>query len=125
MDDLELASYSLYGLTVKLDLEPLGKLPEAIEELVKNVISSKSLLSKKERNIIRDAYKHFRNLTRLEDIEKRQFKEIFVLIQNQNSQNQNPKFEHESKAKKPDQQFRLKNESPSAKLGRERDMSIT
>ncbi|MFQ5823772.1 MAG: hypothetical protein ACE5JB_06935 [bacterium] len=88
LDDLELASYSLYGLTLKLNLEPLGKIPASIEGLIKNIISKKSLLSDKERILIKKAYQHFRSLTRIEETEKRQYKELLSSLQALNSRHQ-------------------------------------
>ncbi|MFQ5864156.1 MAG: hypothetical protein ACE5IW_02895 [bacterium] len=84
MDDLELASYSLYGLTVKMNLEPLGQLPASIESLIKIKNSKKSSLSRKERQIIKEAYTQFRNMTRIEESEKRQFKELLASLQELN-----------------------------------------
>ncbi|MFQ6115367.1 MAG: hypothetical protein ACE5NG_15010, partial [bacterium] len=84
MDDLELASYSLYALTLKMNLEPLGELPASIEGLIKDKNSKKSSLSGKERQVIKEAYQQFRKLTRIEESEKRHFKELLASVQELN-----------------------------------------
>ncbi|MFQ5706478.1 MAG: hypothetical protein ACE5HO_03465 [bacterium] len=84
LEDLELTAKSIQNLCVKLNLEPLCKLPEAIEALVVHLMGTDTELAQSTSAAIREAYSHLRKVERLEDAEKREFKQLVTRIQELN-----------------------------------------
>lgn len=85
LEDLELASNSLYGLTLKLKLEPLSKFPAGIEELIGNVLTTNASLTTDDYRLIREVYANFKEFTCLEDSESRHCKELISSVNRLNS----------------------------------------
>ncbi|MFQ5771841.1 MAG: hypothetical protein ACE5HX_15005, partial [bacterium] len=79
LEDLELASNSLYGLTLKLNLEYLSKIPATIEEFIGKIITTKSALAENEYQIIKNVYQQFRDFNCL-DAQSRECQELRALI---------------------------------------------
>jgi hypothetical protein len=85
LEDLQAASNSLLGLSLNLNLLPLSYYPASVESLVRNIRSANAPLSENERFLIEDLYKNVFNLTRLDEIQARENRELLNLIQNLNS----------------------------------------
>ncbi len=85
LEDLELASNSIYGLTLKLNLEPLSKFPASVEELIGKIISTKSSLPENGQKLIKNVYRKFRDFTSIAETETSQYTELLTMIQDLNS----------------------------------------
>lgn len=81
LEDLELASHSLSGLTLKLSLEPLSKIPAAVEATVSKIISTETSMSERQQQIIGDLYHSFRKMNSLEDAESQEVAKLLASIQ--------------------------------------------
>ncbi|HEX9653094.1 MAG TPA: hypothetical protein VGA99_05245 [bacterium] len=85
LEDLQTASKSLLGLSLKFNLLPLSYYPASVESLVRNIRVNNAPLSENERFLIEDLYKNVFSLSRMEEIHARESQEILNLIQDLNS----------------------------------------
>ena len=102
LEDLEMASNSLYRLTLKMSLEPLSPFPASVKDLVRKLLFTKSPLSENERQLIENVYQGFHELESLEDIGKREIEDLLHLLQERNSARHVRHSENESDGGRPD-----------------------
>ncbi len=80
LEDLELASNALYGLSLKLNLDPIGKFPDLILTLIKNILATNYTITEKDHALIRKGFNYFKNLGNLEELDGSKFDQIIRAI---------------------------------------------
>lgn len=80
LEDLELASNALYGLSLKLNLDPIGKFPDLILTLIKNILATNYTITGKDHALISKGFSYFKSLENLEELDGSKFNEIIKAI---------------------------------------------
>lgn len=80
LEDLELASNALYGLSLKLNLDPIGKFPDLILTLIKNILATNYTITEKDHALISKGFSYFKSLGNLEELDEGKFNEIIKAI---------------------------------------------
>lgn len=82
LEDLELASNALYGLTLKLNLDIIGAFPDLILALIKNTIATNYRLSDVEHELLAHSFSFFKSLGTLEEYQSERFQAVLQSIRN-------------------------------------------
>ncbi|MCH9006826.1 hypothetical protein IIA29_02280 [candidate division KSB1 bacterium] len=84
LEDLELASNALYGLTLKLDLDPMGALPNVVLNLIKNMLATNYSFSTVEHKLIRNAFRYFESLETPDETSGEEFQAVLASVNDLN-----------------------------------------
>lgn len=84
LEDLELASNALYGLTLKLDLDPMGAFPNVVLNLIKNMLATNYSFSAVEHKLIRNAFRYFESLETPEETSGEEFQAVLASVNDLN-----------------------------------------
>lgn len=80
LDDLEVAANALYGLTLKLNLEEIGRFPDLLLTLLRDVLATNYSFSSHELALMKHVTQYFRNLQSVEQTKERQFMQMLTSL---------------------------------------------
>lgn len=80
LNALEIAAYSLYDLAMKLNLFDLGTHLGSVERLVKNIISRRARLLKKEIDVLTNFYSYLQKISYVNELNDSEFKNLLTRV---------------------------------------------
>ncbi|RMF70529.1 MAG: hypothetical protein D6743_00180 [Calditrichaeota bacterium] len=81
LEDIELASNSLYNLAMQLGLDEVGKLPALVLDVTKQVLETDYLMSAGDHQLLVEAIQRFRRVRQSEDVTTEEFKEVLQMLE--------------------------------------------